>query len=171
MIVRQLDGPDIDRYLGPLTSLLVDAVDSGASVGFLAPLQESTARGYWQSVRGALATGHRILLGAFDSDALLGTVQLDLATMPNGKHRAEVMKLFVHRGVRRRGVGRLLMQAVESHARRADRTLLVLDTRVGDTAERLYAALGYVRAGVIPRYARSSSGELDDTVFMYRWLK
>jgi hypothetical protein len=31
--------------------------------------------------------------------------------------------------------------------------------------------MGYARAGIIPRYARSSSGALDGTVFMYRWLE
>src|ERR1700693_1555032 len=45
-------------------------------------------------------------------------------------------------------------------ARQAARTLLVLDTRRGDTAEQLYLKLGYVAAGIIPRYARSADGRL-----------
>jgi ribosomal protein S18 acetylase RimI-like enzyme len=60
------------------------------------------------------------------------------------------------------------MRHAEEAARMRGRTLLVLDTRRGDTAEQLYSKLGYQKAGVIPRYARSASGELHDTVFMYR---
>ncbi|HYP06549.1 MAG TPA: GNAT family N-acetyltransferase, partial [Bryobacteraceae bacterium] len=68
------------------------------------------------------------------------------------------------------GVGRALMLRAEELARQMGRTLLVLDTRCGDVAEQLYLKLGYVRAGVIPGYARSASGELHSTVFMYKQL-
>lgn len=44
------------------------------------------------------------------------------------------------------------------------------DTRRGDAAEQLYAGLGDRQAGVIPRYAMSARGTLDDTVYMYREL-
>jgi GNAT superfamily N-acetyltransferase len=95
-------------------------------------------------------------------------VQLELATMPNARHRAEVMKLMVHRAARRRGIARVLMLALEEAARGANRRLLVLDTRPGDPAEQLYLALGYTPAGVIPRYALNAAGMLDSTVYMYR---
>jgi hypothetical protein len=51
------------------------------------------------------------------------------------------------------------------------RTLLVLDTRHGDPSETLYRSLGYQAAGIIPRYARSASGELHATILMYRDLE
>ncbi len=64
------------------------------------------------------------------------------------------------------------MRSSESEARRRGRTLLVLDTRRGDDAERLYTRLGYETVGVVPRYAASPSGDaLDDVVYMYRELK
>jgi acetyltransferase len=50
------------------------------------------------------------------------------------------------------------------------RQLLVLDTRLGDAAERLYARMGYRRVGVIPNFASSSAGTLDTTVIFYRDL-
>lgn len=62
------------------------------------------------------------------------------------------------------------MTAVEEIARQEGRRLLVLDTRLGDDAERLYARMGYRRVGVIPRFARSSTGMLDATVIFYRDL-
>ena len=78
---------------------------------------------------------------------------------------------MVHTRARGQGTGRRLMEAIEAAARAAGRTLLVLDTRQGDVAERLYARHGYIHAGVIPNYARSAEGTLDATVFFYRLLE
>jgi acetyltransferase len=155
-----------------LMELLQDAVDSGASVGFLPPLTPGENRAYWQSVVVAVRTGSRLLLGARDGDGrLVGTAQLDLAARANARHRAEVMKVIVHRAARRRGIGRALMRAVEEHARRLRRSTLVLDTRQGDPSERLYGSVGYRLAGTIPRYARSADGRLDPSAFYYKVLE
>jgi acetyltransferase len=152
-------------------AVLTDSVDSGASVGFLPPLDREEADRYWQDVEAAVERGSRRLWIARDeSGAVTGTVQLDLESRPNGSHRAEVMKLMVSSRHRRRGIGRALMQAAEEEARRLGRTTLVLDTREGDSSERLYRSMGWQRAGVIPRYARSAGGALDATAFYYRLL-
>jgi len=59
---------------------------------------------------------------------------------------------------------------LEAAARANQRSLLVLDTRGGDVAEGIYQKLGYQLVGTIPQYARSSDGNLHDTVFYYRLL-
>jgi hypothetical protein len=62
------------------------------------------------------------------------------------------------------------MLAIEDHARDAHRTLLTLDTASG-AAEQLYASLGYVRVGVIPRFSlHPESRELEGTTVMYKEL-
>lgn len=154
--------------LRAFAALLQDAVDDGASVGFLPPLSEADAGQYWETVIAAVAGGTRYLFVARADGLVAGSVQLDLPAMPNARHRGEVMKLLVHRRARGRGLGRGLMQALERQAAVLNRTLLVLDTRRGDPAEQLYASLGYRPAGVIPRYAMSARGTLEDTVYMYR---
>ena len=78
---------------------------------------------------------------------------------------------MVHTQARRQGIGRALMRAVEEHAWRLGRTTLVLDTRRGDHAERLYADVGWTLAGVIPKYARSANGRLDPSAFYYKLLE
>jgi acetyltransferase len=95
----------------------------------------------------------------------------DLATRPNARHRAEVVKVLVHTRARRQGIGRTLMLALDAHALRCGRTTLVLDTRHGDHAERLYTSVGWTLARVIPRYARSGDGHLDPSVFYYKLLE
>ena len=161
---------DEAAILPELVALLQDTVSSGASVGFLPPLSREDAERYWQDVFQDLAQHRQILLVADDAGVVVGSVQLALASKPNALHRAEVQKLFVLQSQRRRGTGRALMHAVEQVAREHGRTLLVLDTRQGDAAERLYRMLGYQEAGVIPGYARSAMGSLDATVLFYKEL-
>jgi GNAT superfamily N-acetyltransferase len=77
--------------------------------------------------------------------------------------------MLVHPDVRRRGVARALMTALEDVARAEGRTLLTLDTVTGSRAERLYASMGYVTVGVVPRFARKSlSEELEGATIMYK---
>lgn len=154
-----------------LVALLRDAVDSGASLGFLPPLAPDTARAYWRTVIAEVEAGSRVLLAARSTGtAIVGSAQLELAMRENGRHRAEVAKVMVLGNARRQGVGRALMLAAEDHARRLGRTTLVLDTRAGDPSERLYASVGWQRAGEIPRYAQSAGGALHATAFYYKLL-
>jgi acetyltransferase len=154
-----------------LVALLTDAVDSGASLGFLLPLRPATAVAYWRAVFGDIGAGSRVLLAARDADgAIVGSAQLELATRENGRHRAEVAKVMVLRAARRQGIGRSLMLVAEEHARRLGRTTLVLDTRAGDPSERLYASIGWRRVGEIPCYARSADGLLHATALYYKLL-
>jgi ribosomal protein S18 acetylase RimI-like enzyme len=157
-------------FVPELARLLRDAVASGASVGFLPPLGEEEASKYWSSVLEDIAHQNRVLLIARKAGCIVGAVQLELATKPNAQHRAEVQKLFVFQEQRRQGIGRELMQALEPIARTLGRTLLVLDTRKGDSAEQLYRKLGYTEVGVIPSYAQNAEGVLDATVFFYKVL-
>lgn len=156
--------------LGELAALLEDAVESGASVGFLLPLGPGEALRYWDGILAGISSGDLILLVVWLDGRMVGSVQLALEHRPNGRHRAEVVKLLVYRSARRRGLGQALMQAVEKAALEVGRSLLVLDTRRGDAAEQLYSKIGYVPAGMIPRYALSSTGSLDESVFFYKEL-
>lgn len=156
--------------LPELITLLQDAVASGASIGFLPPLSAEKAREYWMAVLEDIARQQRALLIARHSAHIVGAVQLEFATKPNARHRAEVQKLFVLQHERKRGIGRLLMEAIEPIARERGRTLLVLDTRLGDHAERLYRKLGYVEAGIIPFYAQNAAGTLEATIIFYKLL-
>jgi GNAT superfamily N-acetyltransferase len=160
-----------EQHLAALISLLQDAVESGASIGFLPPLSEDEARVYWLEVIEELRSGQKILITAFSGEeALVGAVQLALATRANGLHRAEVQKLFVHRQARGQGIGHSLMATVEREALKLGRWLLVLDTRQGDTAEQLYMKIGYIPTGVIPAYAQNAQGIFEATVIFYKQL-
>jgi GNAT superfamily N-acetyltransferase len=110
-----------EKYIHQLAELLIDAVDSGASVGFMPPLKEAEALDYWRNVIEALHEKRRVLLAALEGNVVQGSVQLDLETRANGIHRAEAMKLFVHRRAPRGGLAKALMSDLESAARRLGR--------------------------------------------------
>jgi ribosomal protein S18 acetylase RimI-like enzyme len=168
--IKVVDTNEAQDRLAQLVELLQDAVTDGASVGFLPPLATEEALHYWQGVIEQLGQEQRLLVFALEDEQLAGVVQLELALKANARHRAEVQKLIVHTKFRRRGLGQRLLAAVDEVAQQAGRSLLVLDTRLGDAAEQLYRKYGYIEAGVIPRYAISASGALTDTIFFYREL-
>ncbi|WP_075182335.1 N-acetyltransferase [Pantoea sp. 1.19] len=161
---------DLDDYPLALIALLTDSVEGGASVGFVPPLARDEIAHYWRGVAADLRAGGRALLLAQVEDELAGAVQLAWCGKANGRHRAEVEKLLVHRAFRRRGVGERLMRAAEQLARQHQRSLLVLDTRTGDTASRLYRRLGWQEAGCIPDYVSNAAGEMESTTLFYKRL-
>jgi len=166
------DPSTVDRDVDMLADVLRAIVYDGAGVSFVVPFSMEESRAFWRNMvlPGVSARTRRVLV-ARDGDRLVGTVQLDLTTMPNQRHRAEVLKLLVHPDARRRGIARALMVALEALARQEARTLLTLDTWTGSHAEALYRSLGYTVVGVIPRYARGSTTEaLEPATFMYKEL-
>ena len=168
--IRILSAGEMPALLPALTVLLRDAVDGGASLGFLPPLDVTEAGAYWHAVLAEVRAGTRMLLIARGGTRLVGSVQLALATRPNAKHRAEVEKLCVLTAERGKGIGTELMEAAHKAAVSRGRTLLILDTRKGDPAEALYRNLGYTELGVVPGYTRDARGASHDTVFFYKIL-
>ncbi|TSB45994.1 GNAT family N-acetyltransferase [Alkalicoccobacillus porphyridii] len=161
--IRELKS--IDTYIDALSKLMQDTVNAGASIGFLAPMEQGEAELFWQKRN---PNESRIMLGAFQGNQLIGTVYVELEQKPNGSHRGEICKLMVHPDARRLGAARALMQEIEKKAIEQKRSLLILDTREGDAANRLYRSLGYQFAGAIPNFARNEKGVLETTNLYYK---
>ena len=138
MDIRQLTADEVLAHKGALADVLVDCVNGGASVSFLAPLERADAESFFARLVEEVRHGHRILLAAFAGNQLIGTVQVVLAMPPNQPHRADVAKLLVLQSSRGQGIAAQLMEHVEEASRRAGKTVLVLDTATGGAAERLY---------------------------------
>jgi acetyltransferase len=169
VVIRQVS-PHEKHLVGALASLLIDAVDSGASVGFLAPMARATAERYWNEVFPTLGQG-LVLFVAEQEGEVIGSVQLAPCMKENGRHRAEIQKLFVLRSARGQSVSSSLLKAAEAHALSLGCTLLVLDTLQGSHAEKVYLHHGWRRAGEIPDYAADPYGKLFPTVYFYKHLK
>ena len=160
----------LDTAIQPaLAALLQDSVHGGASIGFLAPLDEHTASEYWQELAANLGPLLHCWL-AFDGEQLIGTVQLAQCGKANGRHRGEIQKLMVHSLKRGQGIARQLMLAAEQFARTQGCTLLVLDTDSQSAAATIYPHLCWLHAGDIPDYALMPDGRLHTTRYFYKPL-
>jgi ribosomal protein S18 acetylase RimI-like enzyme len=151
-----------------LADLLIETVASGGSVSFMHPLDRRTARAFWDDALECAARGERVVLGAWDGDALVGTVTLLLKLPPNQPHRAEISKMMTRVSHRGRGIATALMHAAEACASERARTLLVLDTAVEDGASAFYERLGFTLTGVIPDYALKPHGGLTGTMVYWK---
>jgi GNAT superfamily N-acetyltransferase len=170
--VRLFGADEARTRVADLSSVLMDCVDGGASVSFMAPLTSERADAFWRRVAEGVAAGDRLLLVAEDRPGgeIVGTVQVIFAVPENQPHRADIAKMLVRRSARRQGLGARLMRAAEEAAAAAGRTLLVLDTVTNGDAERLYERMGWTRVGVVPDYALWPGGGFCDTTFFYKHL-
>ena len=162
-----IDIRQLTAYEDGLAEVLVDCVEGGASVGFMAGFTQPEAVAFFENVFVDVESKKRVLLAAFLDSKLIGTVQIIPATMPNQPHRGEIAKLLVHRSARGRGVARRLMEAAERIAAEQGITLLVLDT-ANSHAEVLYEKLGWVRVGEIPNYALLPDGNPCATTIFWK---
>ena len=164
--------PSLDRrQIDELAGVLIDCVESGASVHFMHPFAQDRAVAFWQGVAQNVTAGERILLVAEDDQGICGTVQLIVKLPENQPHRAEVAKMLVHRRARRRGLGTALMRAAESAAQQLGKTLLILDTVTGGDGARLYERLGWIKVGSIPDFALMPQGGYCGATIYYRDLR
>lgn len=162
-MIRQATKADV----AALAEVLVDAVQSGASVSFMADFSRSDAEAHFERW---ISDPARVVLVAVEDGRIEGTAQLLLGTPPNQPHRAELAKMLVHRRARRRGLGGLLFDAICAEGRGRKRTLLTFDTVTGDAGEKLYLSKGAVAVGVIPDYAYFPDGRLCATTVFYKRL-
>jgi len=170
--VRVLTAREASGCAAELADILIDCVEGGASVSFMAPLARGKADAFWRRVVDEVGAGERLLLVAEDraSGEIVGTVQVVMGLPENQPHRADIAKMLVRRSARRQGLGAGLMRAAAEAARAAGKTLLVLDTVTGGDAERLYERLGWTRVGVVPGFALMPDGRPCDTTFFYKTL-
>ena len=171
MHVKLLNHAEAEFSIERLSEILIDAVAQGAGVSFMHPLSNQDAKDYWRSQLSAVAAGKTFIFVCTDrTGTMTGTVMLQKSWAPNQPHRADVAKLLVHSDYRRQGVASALVLALEKHASAIGLTLLTFDAVAGGGAEGFYRTMGYVPVGVIPGYAYSGNGKLDDTMFFYKTL-
>ena len=171
-VISPCDHEALQSSLSEFARLVIDCVEAGASIGFMADITQSQAEVFWTGVANQVDCGGRSLWGARDSQTgtLLGTVQLITGLPDNQPHRGDVAKLMVSPKARRRGIAGQLMAALENHARQAGLRTLVLDTVTGSPAAALYRQRGWVEVGTVPDYALFPDGSPCGTTFFYKAL-
>ncbi len=170
MLVRALTPDEFRASIPRLGHILADAVNGGAGVSFMLPFTDADGARYWTDQTQNVDGGSKIVFAAFDGADIIGTVTLDKAWPPNQPHRGDIAKMLVLSSHRRRGVGKLLLDALEAKAREMRLSLLTFDTVSDSPAESFYRGLGFTCIGRIPDYALSPSGKPDATSIFYKKL-
>jgi ribosomal protein S18 acetylase RimI-like enzyme len=166
-IVALRSSPETIAALG---DLLIETVAHGGSVSFMHPLAPEVAREFWRKSLAAADAGERVVLGAMEDGALVGTVTLLLDLPPNQPHRGEIAKMMTRVRSRGRGIATSLMREAERIAQEHGKFLLTLDTAADEGAGPFYEKLGFIRAGVIPDYAYKPYGGLCGTILYWKRL-
>jgi GNAT superfamily N-acetyltransferase len=154
-----------------LAALVVDAVEGGASVNFLAGVTIDQAAAWWTERTPLIGDGTITAFIARNGGDIVGSTLLVRSRNQNSPHRAEIAKVIVHRTCRRQGLGRRLMEAAESVARVDGRWMLILDTEAGSEADLFYRSLGWEPFGTMPNHAYRSDGVLAPTTFFWKDLR
>lgn len=173
MRIERLGHPVPESDFEGLCRVLRDCVQAGASIGFVNPLSDGEVEAYWRKAVADAAAGGRLVLVARDRSGgpFLGSAQLVVESKANGRHRAEVQKVFVDPASRGRAIGSALMAAIEAEARARAVWLLCLDTSDGKSGARgFYEALGYRYVGGIPGFALDPDGAPAKNAIYYKAL-
>jgi ribosomal-protein-alanine acetyltransferase len=103
------------------------------------------------SMRAELASPHGYYLVAVDDAGGIEGYAGLLA--PERSGQGDIQTIAVAEAARGRGIGRALMEALLAEAGRRGAHEVFLEVRAGnETAQRLYASLGFERIAVRPRY-------------------
>ena len=171
--IRALAPQEARGQVGALSDVLIDCVEGGASVSFMLPLTRDRADAFWHGVAEGAIAGERILLVGAGSDERTGgghrAGHPETAGEPAapGRHREDARPSRAPEARHRRAPSCV---AAEEAARKAGKTVLVLDTVTGGDAERLYERVGWTKSGIIPNYALWPQGGFCDTTVFYKLL-
>jgi len=168
-----LDPDGYEAAIPGLAALIVDAVQGRASVNFMAGVAEAEAAAWWTARIPDVADGTITAFVAThpETQTIVGSTILIRSRNTNAPHRAEIGKVLVHRSMRRRGLGRALMEAAEARAQADGRWLLILDTEAGSAADAFYRSLAWQVLGTMPNHAYRSDGGLAPTTYFWKDLR
>jgi acetyltransferase len=124
-----------------------------------------------RSHREALAEAGRAVLVALLDGKVVGMAHVAPSGDANAPHRAEIQRVAVPETARGGGVGRRLMEAVESAAVEQSLTLLWLTTHEHSGACAFYESVGYTKLGVMPDYSLRPDGTVSPAAFYFKELR
>lgn len=157
--IHRLDAADAEAFVAVRRAALLDA-----PFAFAASPEDDPAVSV-EFVRSAMGRPDQAVFGYFDDGALLGIVGIARVSGSKQHHKARVWGLYVAPAARRRGLGRLLLDAVLQHARSwstVDQVHLSV-TATAKAAFHLYSSAGFHVWGVEPRAFQLDGISVDES--------
>ncbi|PHH81337.1 hypothetical protein CDD82_998 [Ophiocordyceps australis] len=127
-------------------------------------------RGSGSDTAGSVVSGSVVSGSVPQGPDIVGVVMLALPSSETAASRGSIESLLVHQSFRGRRGATALLQALERDAAKLGRTLLLLHAEAQSPGHQVCRHLGYVEAGIVPKYGISPRGELRDSVLLYKQL-
>ena len=164
VLVRPLAEVDFDAWWRTRLRMLKEHPEA-----FGSSYQEALAAGP-ERQRGWFMQPNGFIIGAFDGDALVGTVGCVQERPAKERHKAFIWGVYVAPEVRGRGVGRTLMEAAIARAREwPELQQIHLAVAVtNEPARQLYRSLGFQVYGVEPAALKVDGRDLDEELMLLR---
>jgi len=168
MEIRELTDADAESYRAlRLRALREDPEGFGTTYAeaVTRPLEHTASR-----LRTTAESDADVTLGAFDHDTLIGIVTLIREDGVKDRHKAMIFAMYVAAEERGHGVGRALMDAAITHARRVEglEQLHLAAVTTNAPARRLYLSLGFVPYGVESHALKQGDRYWDEELFALR---
>lgn len=149
-----------EQHVHAYRELMLEAYEHAADA-FTTTVEERRAEPMsWWVKRIGCRGGLTQAFGAWDKEALVGSVAVEYSSKPKTRHSALVLGMYVRPTYRGRGVGTGLLQAAaQAAAERPEvRTLSLTLTEGNESALRLYRAAGFEVWGVEPHAIFTKAG-------------
>lgn len=149
-----------EQHVHAYRELMLEAYEHAADA-FTTTAEERRAEPMsWWVKRIGSRVGLTQAYGAWEKEALVGSVALEFSSKPKTRHSALILGMYVRPSYRGRGVGtKLLQAAAQGAAERAGiRTLALTLTEGNESAMRLYKAAGFEVWGVEPLAISTTAG-------------
>lgn len=170
MKIVLLNAATLPVYCPELAQLLLDALHSGASVGYQRPISQQEAESSFYRLRSEVEKGERLIWIARDEQGVSGSVSLQLNMQPEALNRGNIKLMLVHRRARRTGVGKRLIAELERVACARQRGLLSLEVLAGSAGEAFYRSQGYRCLGEVPDFLCSADGYYHPAAIYFKRL-
>src|SRR5471030_161722 len=171
MKIVQLNAATLPVYRSELASLLMDAIEQGAPMGFLPSLSSQMAENVFHDLRPQMTQQRVMLWIARDSNGVLGTVQLQIDDIAVRTQSGTVNALLVHPFARRSGVATKLMHKLEETAIKLRCVMLSSGLQSGSEAESFYRSQGYRCRSIEEEHAHSYHHGSRQNVLYYKLLR
>ena len=156
MQIKQLTVADALQY----RRLMLHAYEHEADAFTSTAEERATEPESWWVKRIADPHGLSLAFGAFDQDALVGTVALEFSAKPKTKHKALVIGMYVLAEYRGRGLSKVLLKTAIAYAEsRAGVSVMTLTVTQGNQpAIAVYQAAGVEVFGIEPMAIQTPVG-------------